>query len=247
MAALAGDRGAANKALEARSYAEAIRLLTPLAEGGNAEALFHLGEMHWYGEGVPRDDAQAKAWFEKAASAGNAQAGGALAVMRQRVALKAEIDFYVSTYDGADLAFAPSRCPVPVFPVRSERKADITRLGDEYNHWLSCYNTFVATLNSAMPPGKLIPAKVADIMNEQEFAMAQARMDQAYTRLGTEARLLAAPVQAQYAEWLAKTEGFVTLEHQRFEAARVAADAAVRRRANTDLGMTGYMPVRDRK
>lgn len=246
-AALAGDLADANAALEARSYAKALALYTRLADGGNADAQFHLGEMHWYGEGLQQDDAQAKAWFGKAAAAGHTGAKNALEVMQQRIALKAEIDFYVSQYDGAGMAFSAQRCPAPAFPGRSERKADIRRLDGEYGKWLECYNQFVATLNDAMPPGKLIPARIADIMNEQEFTAARARMDQVYARLSQEARALAAPVQSQYAEWLARTEEFANLENQRFLAARAAADAALRRSSNTDLGKPGYTPLAQRR
>jgi uncharacterized protein len=246
-AASASGLAAANAALQAKSYAEAIRLYTPLAEAGNAEAQFHLGEMHWYGEGLRQDNAQARAWFEKSAAAGHAAARSALDVMQQRGRLKSDIDFYVSQYDGADLAFSPQQCPAPVFPSRSERKGEIRRTEEAYLRWLDCYNNFVATLNEAMPPGKLIPARIANIMNEQEFTAAQARMDQAYARLSAEARQLAEPVQAQHDAWLAKTEEFVALEAQRFLAAQSAADAAVRRRANTDLLMQQWKPIGQRR
>lgn len=213
--AMASDLASANKALEARSYAQAIKLYTPLAEGGNAEAQFHLGEMHWYGEGVQQDDALARAWFEKSAAAGHAAANSALQVMQQRALLKSEIDFYVSKYDGAGLAFSPQRCQAPVFPARSESKDEIKRTEGKYLKWQDCYNSFVATLNDAMPPGKLIPSRLAEIMNQQEFTAAQARMDQVYARLSAEASQLALPVQVQHDEWLARTEAFVNLEVHR--------------------------------
>lgn len=44
-------------------YAEAVRLIRPLAEQGNASAQYRLGFMYTTGQGVPRDLAEAKKWF----------------------------------------------------------------------------------------------------------------------------------------------------------------------------------------
>jgi uncharacterized protein len=55
-------------------YAEAMRLLRPLAEQGDASAEFQLGAMYTFGEGVPRDTEQAVIWYRKAAEQGNADA-----------------------------------------------------------------------------------------------------------------------------------------------------------------------------
>jgi TPR repeat protein len=71
------------KAFDGEQYAEALVLLTPLAEGGNADAAYLLGEMYgprsWgqKGEnryGVELDNARAIQWWSKAAEAGNARA-----------------------------------------------------------------------------------------------------------------------------------------------------------------------------
>jgi TPR repeat protein len=71
------------KAFDAEKYADALTLLTPLAEGGDATAAYLLGEMYgprsWgqKGEnrfGVEQDNARAIQWWTKAAEAGNAKA-----------------------------------------------------------------------------------------------------------------------------------------------------------------------------
>jgi TPR repeat protein len=71
------------KAFDGEQYGEALKLLTPLAEGGNAQAAYLLGEMYgprsWgqKGEnrhGVELDNAKAIQWWTKAAEAGNAKA-----------------------------------------------------------------------------------------------------------------------------------------------------------------------------
>ena len=81
--ALAGPLEDGTKAFDAEQYVEALALLTPLAEGGDAEAAYLLGEMYgprsWgqKGEnrhGVEQDNARAILWWTKAAEAGNARA-----------------------------------------------------------------------------------------------------------------------------------------------------------------------------
>jgi len=81
--ALAGPMEDGSKAFDEEKYKDALALLTPLAEGGNAEAAYLLGEMYgprsWgqKGEnrhGVEQDNARAILWWTKAAEAGNARA-----------------------------------------------------------------------------------------------------------------------------------------------------------------------------
>lgn len=52
-------------------YAAALAELRPLAEQGNAEAQYNLANLYRDGRGVPRDDAQAVAWYLRAAEAGS--------------------------------------------------------------------------------------------------------------------------------------------------------------------------------
>lgn len=66
-------------AAEHGNYADALRLLTPLAEQGVARAQSALGEMYYTGHGVPRDAAQAAQWYRKAADQGSASAQNDLA------------------------------------------------------------------------------------------------------------------------------------------------------------------------
>jgi TPR repeat protein len=73
------DEGVA--ALEAGRYEEALHLLRPLAEAGDAEAQLNLAALYDIGGGVPKDRAQAAAWYRRAAELGHAQAAVNLAVM----------------------------------------------------------------------------------------------------------------------------------------------------------------------
>ncbi len=61
-------------AMERGDYAAAMRELRPLAEQGLASAQFKLGLLYDNGLGVPKDDVQARKWYEKAATQGHAEA-----------------------------------------------------------------------------------------------------------------------------------------------------------------------------
>ena len=62
------DEGVA--AYQRGDYAAALREWRPLAEHGDAEAQFRLGQMYHGGEGVPQDYAEAAKWYRKAAEQG---------------------------------------------------------------------------------------------------------------------------------------------------------------------------------
>ena len=55
-------------------YATALREWRPLAEQGHAVAQYSLGLLYANGQGVPKDDAQARQWYEKSAAQGGAKA-----------------------------------------------------------------------------------------------------------------------------------------------------------------------------
>ena len=53
------------KAFEAKDFTSAMRLLSPLADGGNAEAQYKVGEMYEMGRGVDQDREKAyTAWIQ---------------------------------------------------------------------------------------------------------------------------------------------------------------------------------------
>src|ERR1043166_4049936 len=68
------DLASANRAYEQKDYAVAFREFTVLAEQGNADAQFILGNMYMKGQGVLKDPEQATKWFKASATQGNADA-----------------------------------------------------------------------------------------------------------------------------------------------------------------------------
>lgn len=57
-----------------KNYAEALHLFRELADQGNAEAQYYLGEIYFFGNGVEKDSAEAIKWYERSANQGDANA-----------------------------------------------------------------------------------------------------------------------------------------------------------------------------
>ena len=68
------DFKAGENAYRRGDYATALREWQPLAKQGHAVAQYNLGLLYAKGQGVPKDDAQARQWHEKAAVQGHADA-----------------------------------------------------------------------------------------------------------------------------------------------------------------------------
>lgn len=62
------------RAVNEGRHAQALQLLTPLANANNAYAQLRLGMLHYYGQGTREDEQLAIHWWSKAAAQGNAEA-----------------------------------------------------------------------------------------------------------------------------------------------------------------------------
>lgn len=69
--AAAGALADAERAFGAQRYADAVAILKPLADAGNAQAQVRLGDAYAEGRGVERAPPVAEQWYEKAALQGN--------------------------------------------------------------------------------------------------------------------------------------------------------------------------------
>jgi hypothetical protein len=79
-----------NKAYQQRDYSEAMRWFTMAAGQGDAVAEDDVGELYFFGHGVPVDYATAMVWYRRSAAQGNATAQdgiGALYARGQGVAV----------------------------------------------------------------------------------------------------------------------------------------------------------------
>jgi TPR repeat protein len=61
-------------AVRKKDYYNAVRLLMPLAQAGNAQAQLQMGDLHYHGHGVKESDVEALRWYERAARQGLSQA-----------------------------------------------------------------------------------------------------------------------------------------------------------------------------
>lgn len=208
----AGELEDAKALFEQKKYPEAMKLYTKLANGGNAEAQQLLGQMYWYGEAGAVDEAKATQWFEKAAAKGNKVAEASLEIMKQRVTRRADIDYWMSKYDGEELRSGKFRCPKPRIPSISKQSEEIDRVSNAINKWQDCYNGFVQNLNAASPLEKQIPADVAKLMNLAEMEKAKAHLAQVQENLSEEAKVNAKLVLADVAVWRSATEAYIA-EH----------------------------------
>jgi len=210
--AFAGELEEANALFAKKEYSQALQLYNKLASAGNVEAQQKLGSMYWYGEAGAVDEAKAEAWFRKAAAKGNKVAVASLDVMQQRVARRADIDYWVSKYDGADLKSGQFRCPVPRIPTMSKLNDEIERVSASVTAWQDCYNRFVVNLNEAAPLTRRIPPDIAKLMNAQETERAKNHLDEVHANLAEGARVSAKLVLADFAAWRSATEAYVA-EH----------------------------------
>jgi TPR repeat protein len=225
----------ANALFAKKDYPQALQKYTKLANAGNAEAQQHLGEMYWYGEAGAVDEAKAEAWFRKAAAKGNKVAIASLDVMKQRGARRADLDYWISKYDGSDLKSGQFRCPAPRFPAMSKVNDEIDRVSKSMTAWQECHNKFATNLNDASPLVKRIPADVVKLMNKDEMALATAHLEQVQANLAEDARVSMKLVLADFAAWRSATEAYVN-EHNEMVKGAPSAD----RKADIDARRNNY-------
>jgi len=105
-AAIAGDYEDGLAAWEKQDFATALRLWTPLAEKGDANAQFSLGALYNHGQGVAQDYKTAVKWYTLAAEQGKASAQYNIALMYDHgkgIAqdyVKAHMWFNIAAIDG---------------------------------------------------------------------------------------------------------------------------------------------------
>jgi cell division septation protein DedD len=79
--ALAQNVKAGIEAWQRSDYSAAVAIWRPLAEKGDADAAFNLGQAYRLGRGVPINLSAAKTWFERAASKGHVDAQTTLGLL----------------------------------------------------------------------------------------------------------------------------------------------------------------------
>jgi TPR repeat protein len=213
--ASADELADANSSFVAKDYPKALVLYSRLADRGNAEAQLRLGEMFWYGEGVPVDRSRGDALFAKAAAAGNKDAALNVRLSAQRDQKAADIAYWTGGYTGADLTAGKFACPPPALPAASESNEEIKSVGAAAVAWRDCHTGFVSNIGDAMPAGKRIPTDVAIVMSEAELQQSRARLEKIYNEALAKRRSEASVTVAQLDKWLMETEKYVTARNIR--------------------------------
>ncbi|MFL6658213.1 MAG: tetratricopeptide repeat protein [Massilia sp.] len=214
----------ANALFAKKAYPQALQSFTKLANGGNAEAQLHLGEMYLYGEAGAVDMAKAESWFKKSAAKGNKTAVAALAMMKQREERKADLDYWMTKYDGAELTSGKYRCPVPRIPSMSKQNEEINEVAAKVEVWQACYNAFVVNINEAAPLTKRIPKDIVDLLTKDEMATVTAHLDAVYSGIVESARVSSKLFLADFAAWRDATDAYVANHNQ------IINDAAEKKR-----------------
>lgn len=202
----------ANALLQKKAYPQALQLYTRLANAGDAEAQLHLGEMYWYGEAGAVDLVKADAWFRKSAAKGNKTAAASLELMKQRELRRADLDYWITKYDGGELKSGKFRCTAPRFPAVSKINDEIKAVTASMAAWQDCYNGFADNLEAKSSLAKLIPEDIGRLLNEQELAAAKVHLDAVIARVAADANINAKLVLADFAAWRGATEKYVS-EH----------------------------------
>jgi TPR repeat protein len=192
-----------------KAYPEALQKYTKLANAGNPVAQQHLGEMYFYGEAGAVDMDKAAVWFRKAAAKGNATAVASLDMMKQREQRRAELDYWMQKYDGADVRTDEYRCPAPRFPAQSRQNEDIERYGAKMRAWQDCYNRYVEHLNAETPLTKRIPADIKKLLTKAEMEKATAHLAAVQEGLSEDARISARMVVADFTAWRDATDAYI--------------------------------------
>ena len=89
-------------AYESGAFVEAMALLLPLAEAGEPEAQFMVGQMHDFGLGVVQDDSAALTWYFTAAKLGHG--GAQFGVARMLDSGEGLLQRFVESYAWASIA-----------------------------------------------------------------------------------------------------------------------------------------------
>jgi uncharacterized protein len=220
--ALADELADANKLLESKAYPQAIAMLTKLADAGNTNAQLRLGQVYWYGEGTPVDRARADALFAKAAATGSAEAKVALGLTAARQQHMADIEYWTTKYDGADLSSGQFECKPPVVPEKSATRDEVKATSNAVNQWEACYNAFAKHLVDVTPAGKVIPVEIADLMTDQEMDQARAHLDAVYSRVAASRKAGADQTLQAYNNWRKHTTEY--LQQQKIESFRLARE-----------------------
>ena len=246
-AAWADDLASGIKAYQSHDYQQAKLIFSKLAEAGIVDAQVQLGDMYWYGDGMPVDLQQAEFWFKKAAQAGNTKAQMSLAIMKARVDRKSEIESYTLRFDGGNFQLARNGCVRPGIPAVSKTNAEINQVTGELQLWVDCYNKFAQHLAAATPATKVIPKDLFDIMSDEDIARALPLIDKVIGDIAQNAKTIALRVNEESAAWKRETEAYVAKANADKTGMSLAEYADYERSRMNQVQSNASRPINDRQ
>ena len=128
---------------------------------------------------------------------------------QQREARKADIEKWLTRYDGYELKSGDFSCRTPRIPQVSKDNDEITRVGERVTAWQHCYNRFVDNLGKQAPAEQRIPKDVYALMTVEEREKAAAHIKAVQADIGVTASVKAKTIMADYEAWRIATEAWV--------------------------------------
>lgn len=154
---------------------------------------------------------------------------------QQREARKADIEYWLTRYDGAELKSGQFACRTPRVPQLSKENDEITRVGERVTAWQLCYNSFVDSLAKNPPSEQRIPKDVLALMTAEEKDKALAHIKAVQADVGLTASVKAKTIMSDYEAWLKATEAWVDEHNKTTKKVQEAnAESPIRRRDGWD-------------
>jgi len=199
--AMAGDLETADTLLKAKAYDKALPIYTRLAQAGDTEAQFRLGEMYWYGDGTAVDLAAANTWLQKAAQRGHAGAIESLDVLKQRQVRSADIAYWTDGQAGSRMEVSGYDCAAPALPKDAKSRESMKDAANRYKEWQACYDGFAARINTQARATPQIPEDILKLMTPREAEQAYTRLNGNLAQTIARAEREAMRVTGEYMSW----------------------------------------------
>ncbi len=202
------DLNEANRLRIRKDFSRATSMYQMLAEKGSVEAQQALGEMYWFGSGVPSNPKLAEEWFKKASANGSLNADKFLAVLAEREKHQNEIQFFTNEYDGRGLKFVEMNCNRPDFSTAAHNSVDIENMINHINEFASCFNQYGERLNASKDLERVIPNEVLRLMTDEEVEKAINRSTRALATIRLTANMIADDFTMEKRTWETRTREY---------------------------------------
>lgn len=127
----------------------------------------------------------------------------------KRAARRADIDYWLKSYDGSEFTSGEYRCTPPRIPAISKENQEIDRVAANMDAWQECYNKAVKHFNATPSFVKLMPADVAALLTPEEMKQATERLQLVHDNVNEILKVSAELVLADFSAWRSATNAWV--------------------------------------